>query len=167
MKLIQLLFFKENNKAVLLQIVRDRRNGLVQYKIDSMAAENGHKVIRLPPYHCVYNPIELIWAQIKGFVADKNFKHTMTEVENLTKEAIKNISCEKWTNCIDHCWKLIQESQRADDFVEVVVEDMIIENPNAESTDEGSEIDDNVEPESSEFYSSSESDSEEDLEERY
>ena len=50
-------------------------------------------------------------------------------------------------------------------------------NPNAESTDEGSKINDNVEPveqqetqnmaESSEFYSSSESDSEKDSEERY
>lgn len=26
----------------------------------------GHTVLRLPPYHCQYNAIELIWAQVKG-----------------------------------------------------------------------------------------------------
>ena len=36
------------------------------YKLDMMAREYGHEVLRLPPYHCQYNAIELIWAQIKG-----------------------------------------------------------------------------------------------------
>ena len=29
----------------------------------------GHKVIRLPPYHCELNPIELAWAAEKNFAA--------------------------------------------------------------------------------------------------
>ncbi|CAK1585278.1 unnamed protein product [Parnassius mnemosyne] len=32
-----------------------------------MAAECGVTVLRLPPYHCELNPIELIWAQAKGY----------------------------------------------------------------------------------------------------
>lgn len=32
------------------------------YAIDQLAYERRHEVIRLPPYHCQYNPIELIWA---------------------------------------------------------------------------------------------------------
>lgn len=36
------------------------------YFLDELAKSNGHTVIRLPPYHCQYNAIELIWAQIKG-----------------------------------------------------------------------------------------------------
>ncbi|KAL4119462.1 hypothetical protein QTP88_012269 [Uroleucon formosanum] len=31
----------------------------------------GHEMVRLPPYHCQYNPIELIWAQVKSEVAKK------------------------------------------------------------------------------------------------
>jgi transposase len=39
------------------------------YLIDELALERGHEVIRLPPYHCRYNVIELIWAQVKNEVA--------------------------------------------------------------------------------------------------
>lgn len=42
------------------------------YAIDKIAEEAGHRVVRLPPYHCQYNPIELIWAQVKTHIAKKN-----------------------------------------------------------------------------------------------
>jgi transposase len=35
------------------------------YELDQIANERGHQVIRLPPYHCQYNPIELMWAKVK------------------------------------------------------------------------------------------------------
>ena len=35
------------------------------YEIDKIAKDFGHCVIRLPPYYCEFNPIELIWAQVK------------------------------------------------------------------------------------------------------
>lgn len=35
-----------------------------KYVIDAIAEEAGHRVVRLPPYHCQYNPIELIWARV-------------------------------------------------------------------------------------------------------
>ncbi|KOB69937.1 Uncharacterized protein OBRU01_13237, partial [Operophtera brumata] len=44
----------------------------LRYVIYELALEHGHKVIRLPPYHCQYNAIELIWAQIKGHAARNN-----------------------------------------------------------------------------------------------
>lgn len=31
-----------------------------KYELDEIALSMGHEVIRLPPYHCQYNPIELI-----------------------------------------------------------------------------------------------------------
>jgi len=48
----------------------------------------GHEVIRLPPYHCQYNPIELIWAQVKGEVVTKNSTFKIADVEKLMHEAI-------------------------------------------------------------------------------
>ena len=33
-----------------------------------MFKEAGHEVIRLPPYHSELNPIELVWAFMKGYV---------------------------------------------------------------------------------------------------
>jgi len=31
----------------------------------------GHEVVKLPPYHCQYNPIEMFWAQVEGEVIEK------------------------------------------------------------------------------------------------
>nr|CAD7615153.1 unnamed protein product [Timema genevievae] len=39
-----------------------------RYKIDEMVRECGHQVLRLPPYHCQYNSLELVWS--------KNVDHT-------------------------------------------------------------------------------------------
>jgi len=54
----------------------------------------GHEVIRLPPYHCQYNPIELIWAQVKGEIANKN--NSFRIAENLANIAIENVTVDNW-----------------------------------------------------------------------
>ena len=60
-------------KAELLHLVtRHITAADTNYVFDKMASDNGHKVVRLPPYHCQYKPIELIWAQVKGYVAKRN-----------------------------------------------------------------------------------------------
>lgn len=41
------------------------------YVVDEMATAFGHTVIRLPPYYCTFNPIELIWSHIKREVRKK------------------------------------------------------------------------------------------------
>jgi hypothetical protein len=33
--------------------------------VDQLAQKYGHTVLRLPPYFCILNPIELIWGQLK------------------------------------------------------------------------------------------------------
>lgn len=63
-----------NNVAADISMMKERLIKLLKlhkpptptYKLDEMAKERGHRVLRLPPYHCQYNAIELIWAQIKG-----------------------------------------------------------------------------------------------------
>jgi transposase len=52
-------------KAELLQIVRTHKHLYGDYVVDQMARQAGHTVLRLPPYHCELNAIELVWAQVK------------------------------------------------------------------------------------------------------
>ncbi|PSN56834.1 hypothetical protein C0J52_08287 [Blattella germanica] len=54
-----------------------------------MAKEQGKLVIRLPPYHCELNPIELIWAQVKGYVARNNKTFNIKDVKRLLAEAVQ------------------------------------------------------------------------------
>ena len=48
-------------KRELLHMVKSRSHAIaIKYVIDKIANDHGHRVIRLPPYYCHYNPIELI-----------------------------------------------------------------------------------------------------------
>ena len=35
------------------------------YAVDDMAKRAGHVVLRLPPYHCIFNAIEQVWSEVK------------------------------------------------------------------------------------------------------
>ena len=45
-----------------------------------MAKKHGIILLRLPPYHCELNPIKLIWAQIKGYLARNNTAFKIKDV---------------------------------------------------------------------------------------
>ncbi|XP_063231451.1 uncharacterized protein LOC134535938 isoform X5 [Bacillus rossius redtenbacheri] len=56
----------ENNllKVELLRIAKQNKPR-IRYEVDELARNYGHEILRLPPYHCHYNAIELVWAQCK------------------------------------------------------------------------------------------------------
>ncbi|KAF0759632.1 DDE 3 domain-containing protein [Aphis craccivora] len=80
-----------------------------KYELDELALKMGHEVVRLPPYHCQYNPIEMIWAQVKRQVATKNTTFKIADVEKLMHEAINSVTKEDWINCVRHTEKIQEE----------------------------------------------------------
>ena len=56
----------------LLELARLNRPPSPTYAIDELIRENGHEVLRLPPYHPDFNAIELIWSQLKAIIRQKN-----------------------------------------------------------------------------------------------
>jgi transposase len=50
----------KNTKLALLNIIKEL-NISAEYRVDNLAKANNHDVLRLPPYYCVLNPIELVW----------------------------------------------------------------------------------------------------------
>ena len=67
-------------KAELLQLVRQNKNKYDKYAVDELAKADNKTILRLPPYHCELNPIELIRAQVKNFVAKESKTFKMTHV---------------------------------------------------------------------------------------
>ena len=72
------------------------------YRIDRVLSQHGHKVLRLPPYHCDLNPIELIWSDLKGYVSRNNSSFKVKDVEKLIHEGIAYIDKNKWAKACDH-----------------------------------------------------------------
>ena len=61
------------------------------YKVDEFLKRKGHEVLRLPPYHCELNPIELIWGDLKGFVGRENSTFKAEDVKALIKKGFAQI----------------------------------------------------------------------------
>lgn len=89
-------------KAELLRVVNEHKKKYVKYVIDEIAKAHNRIVLRLPPYHCELNPIELIWADIKTYVAKKNSTFKFSDVKIFFNEAVLSITAEKWKHCVEH-----------------------------------------------------------------
>lgn len=72
------------------------------FVIDEMAKSENKTFLRLPPYHCELNPIELIWDQIKNVVASKNTTFKIGDIKELCLQAINNISKDEWEKHVNH-----------------------------------------------------------------
>ena len=70
--------------------------------IDNIAKRYGNEVLRLPPYHCDLNAIELIWADKKNFMARENNEMTLQYVETLLRKQREEITDEICKNCVEH-----------------------------------------------------------------
>ena len=87
--------FAENMlKAELLQLCKRHKQQPV-YIIDEILRKLGHLALRLPPYHADLNAIELIWGDVKGYVARKNLSFKFNDVKCLVEEAFDQISAQK------------------------------------------------------------------------
>ncbi|XP_025196208.1 uncharacterized protein LOC112595285 [Melanaphis sacchari] len=107
----------ELREKVKMPKLREKR-----YQLDELAYQTGNEVIRLPPYHCQYNPIELIWAQVKGEVATKNTTFKIADVEKLLHKAIDAVTTENWEKCIRYAEQL----QKNKDFEKERFKDCIL-----------------------------------------
>lgn len=128
-------------KAELLQIVHKNKPNFKSYELDSLAKSEGHRVIRQPPYHCHFNPIELIWANVKGKVARNNKLFTLAEVESLALQAIDEIKEEDWRRAVNHVERVMDEAWDAEGILEERVDEMIISirsDPQCTSSDSSS-----------------------------
>jgi len=66
-----------------------------EYALDEIAAEQGHKILRTPPYHPELQPIEICWAVVKNHVA-RNCNFTM---ENLLIQLEEGFCAVKAKTC--------------------------------------------------------------------
>ena len=97
-------FDEDMLKVELLQLVKQHQRAPV-YVVDEMAKQRGHEVLRLAPYNCDLNPIELIWAQVKGYVRQHNKTGQMSSIQDLVAAAVDQVTPSMWASCCDHVSK--------------------------------------------------------------
>lgn len=133
-------FFKDQLKAELLELVAQHKHRFFGYRIDALAKAAGHDVVRIPPYHCELNPIELVWSQVKGYVAANNTTFTLAGVEKLVHEGVTLVSADNWKRDCAHVECVEKEFWERDSEVESSIESIVISlGSDSSTTNESSE----------------------------
>ena len=70
-------------RAELWVLAKQEREKFPSKIIEAIAEQGRHVVLRLPPYHCELNPIELAWAAENNYVAAENKEMTLCSVDKL------------------------------------------------------------------------------------
>ncbi|KAH9644942.1 hypothetical protein HF086_010150 [Spodoptera exigua] len=99
-------FDESLRKPQLLMLVKRHKPDPI-YEIDHILGDNGHTVVRLPPYHCDLNPIELIWGIAKHKIASVNVGSI--DIKVAAEQAFSNITAEDWKNSCKHVMKIEKE----------------------------------------------------------
>ena len=100
-----------------------QKNTPVVYKTDKIVNLHEHEVLR----HCELNPIELIWTQVKGFVAKNNTTFWLKDAKELTYTAFEKITKDVWTKAEDHVVKIEKEYCKENCIDRSVIEPIIID----------------------------------------
>lgn len=66
------------------------------------------KLLFLPPYHSVVNPIELQCSQVKRIVRESNYLQTEDSITELLDQALQNTD-KHWIDQIKHCEEIRQK----------------------------------------------------------
>ncbi|EEY66471.1 uncharacterized protein PITG_17085 [Phytophthora infestans T30-4] len=88
-------------------------SAILASKATELASLHGHLVYYTPPYHPELQPMELIWADIKGRIAD-NPASTMPERSKID-EGFALLSANTWLNAYSHAQKYETSNQDAED----------------------------------------------------
>ena len=112
-----------------------------KYVCDEEAEKQGIDVLRLPPYHCIFNPIELVWARLKGNVANINKTYKIGDVQEHVHNAFASLKPELWPNCCRHCDALVDQSWVNDGLQDEMIDKIIIELGDSDDSDDSDDDD--------------------------
>lgn len=130
-------FNEQFTKPQLYELIKRHKPKPV-YEIDELLKTHGHSVLRLPPYHCDLNAIEMIWSSMKRNVANQNIGKSNSEMPTLIAEAFNKITVDEWQKHCNHVKKLENDYSKGDAYLD---EPFII---NLDSESESSDCDDEV-----------------------
>ncbi|XP_049269029.1 uncharacterized protein LOC125757469 [Rhipicephalus sanguineus] len=121
-----ILWSNDQLKPELIQVGNQKKHHFSGYLNDALAKVAGLDTVWLLPCHCEFNPIEMVWSQVKGYIAAKNRSFTLAGVEELLDEAIALVTPEKWARECAHVVRLEEEAWEQDGAIESTLGSIII-----------------------------------------
>ncbi|XP_054259923.1 uncharacterized protein LOC128984614 [Macrosteles quadrilineatus] len=128
-------FSEEMFVPELYKLITQNKSKFFRYVLDETVQAQGHEILRLPPYHPDLNPIELVWADIKGYAAGKNTTFNFSDVQAITEEKIASMGPEDWFPKCQHVKKVEEEYLLKEGGIDNMLESFIISLGNDSETD--------------------------------
>lgn len=130
-------------KANLIDLINKHKPLEKVYKVDALLREHGHTVLRLPPYMCDLNPIELAWSKVKRLVREQNVTGALclTRLKDLTISAVNAVTKEDWVGYVSHVKKIEADYWKKDGILEDTIDSIVIQlgvDSDEDSSSEGS-----------------------------
>ncbi|CAK1583270.1 unnamed protein product [Parnassius mnemosyne] len=124
-------------KDQLFHLVQLHKPTEKSFKIDEFIRSQGHIVVRLPPYMCDLNPIELAWAKVKRIVRHHNVTSdfSLKRLKEVTELALSQVTEEDWRGFDDHVIILEENYWQRDGLMEDTIDRFVIEVSDGEDSD--------------------------------
>ncbi|KAL4103942.1 hypothetical protein QTP88_019259 [Uroleucon formosanum] len=132
------------NKIRLMDIVKRIKPQFNTYVVNEYVKTKNMTVLRTPPYHCEFNPIELAWFSVKSYVKTNNTTFKLPDVIKLLIEGVNHCTPEMWKNFVQHVIEVEDRFWKVDLTVDDVMDDethhvMTITSDTSDSDDLGCE----------------------------
>lgn len=111
-------------KAELMQSVALIKENFNKYLIDEKAKEHNKTVLRLPPYHCELNPIEIVWSMVKRYVKSHNTIYKINDVKMLLEQGLERVTADNWRNFIRHVTEEEKRFWEVDNISDRMIDEM-------------------------------------------
>jgi transposase len=121
-------FTSAMRKVQLFHLISQFKSREKVFHIDELFKETGHTVVRLPPYMCELNLIELAWAKVKRIVRGTNITtdFSLLKLEETTRNAIAEVNADDWKVFCNHMKKTEEEYWVKDAILETEIEKFMI-----------------------------------------
>ena len=117
----------------------------IMYAAEAIASEFEVEILRLPPYHCFFNPIEMAWSVVKGDVAKKNSSEKVAKKLDLVKELLNDslnaVQKETFVNWVRHTRDKEKQYREADAIQVDRVQPLIIPDNDDDSNEDDEDED--------------------------
>lgn len=137
-------FQRPINKVRLMDIVKRIKPQFNKYVIDEYVKTKSMTVLRTPPYHCEFNPIELAWSSVKRYVKTNNTTFKLADVKKHLIDGVNQCTPEMWKNFVKHVIEVEDRFWNVDMTADDVMDDdnlhvMTITGDTSDSDDLGCE----------------------------
>ncbi|XP_043262779.1 uncharacterized protein LOC122403884 [Colletes gigas] len=119
-------YSEDMKKYELVHLIEQHKGPEKIFKADEVLKCHGHIVLRLPPYMCDLNPIELAWALIKRRIRERNPSTlAVDELLALAEEAVNRTSVSEWENFCRHTEDLEKKYWEKDNLLEDAMDEVL------------------------------------------